>query len=77
MKIQNYLPKFLLSLPDLKYLNGDLIIIRKVKVHTLHNHFFPNFEAIGHINIRFPTYPSPLNLSKTIQANEIREIIRK
>jgi hypothetical protein len=66
MKIQNYFSKFLLSLPDLKYLNGDLIIIRKIKSYILYNQFFPNSETNDYTNIKFIIYLFSLNLFKII-----------
>jgi hypothetical protein len=77
MKIQNYFFKFLLSLPDLKCPNGDLTITREIKAYTLRNYFFPNSEAIGHMDIKFSIYSPRLNLLKAIQVNEIREIMHK
>jgi hypothetical protein len=43
----------------------------------LHNYFFPNSEASGRTNIKFSIYLFSLNLPKIIQADEIREIMRK
>jgi hypothetical protein len=43
----------------------------------LHNDFFPDSEAIDYTNIKFSIYLFSLDLSKVIQADEIREIIRK
>jgi hypothetical protein len=76
-KTQSYLPKFLLSLPDLKCPNGDLAITREVKAYALRNYIFPDPEAIGHTDIRFFIYPFSLDLLKVIQADEIQEIMRK
>ncbi len=77
VKIQNYLPKFLPSLLDLKCPNGVLTITREIKTQAFRSHFFPDPEETENLNIESSNYPFPLDLPRIIQADEIREIMRK